>query len=104
MAWNRARWEDIRYLRHDLNVPDWQIDGGLQYNVLFTRETHWRLYGYRPYDGGAKGWWIVDDTYALSFHPRPGMRVMRRIPYYSWLGMEERAMLVLTRRGVEKEE
>ena len=99
MAWNTARWEGIRHLRHDLKVPDWKIDGGLEFNALFTRDQYRALAGNKPFDWGPKGFYVIDDSYALSFHPRKGMRVMKRIPYYSWLGMEERTMLVLTRRG-----
>ena len=46
---------------------------------------------------GPIGWWIVDDAYAVSFLPRDGYSEIGREGYFSWLGFEERQVLMLRR-------
>lgn len=98
MAWNRARWQGIGYLRTELKAQPEQIDGGYEFNGLFTREESQRRTGSTSfYDQGPFGMWVLDDKYAVSFQPRPGCVERARVPYFSWLGLRTRYILVLER-------
>lgn len=97
MAWNRARWQALDYLRVQLNVAPQLIDGGYEFNSVYTQEDVRQRWGARTGMWGPKGFWVLDDTYAVSFNPRPGYRVLAPFTYFSWLGMKERSLLMLRR-------
>jgi hypothetical protein len=97
LAWNRARWQALSYLLVQLNVPPQLIDGGYEFNSVYTRHDVTKRWGARTGMWGPKGFWVLDDVYAVSFNPRPGYRVRGLFNYFSWLGMRERALLLLDR-------
>lgn len=97
MAWNRARWQALDYLRVQLKAPPQIIDGGYEFNSAYTRHDVVKLWGARTGYWGPKGFWVLDDIFAVSFNPRPRYRTIKVVPYYSWLGMEARSLLVLSR-------
>lgn len=100
LAWNRAKWQAIDILRVVHNVPDTQIDGGYEFNGLYTSETYMtRLLSGE--DLGGRGWWVVDDRYAVSFLPRDGYEEIDRVSYGSWLGFATRHILILRRETSE---
>lgn len=96
MAWNRARWQGLDYLREKVQAHPFDIDGGWEFNGTYCRDELLRRVGsqYVHYRG-PKDFYILGDTYAVSFNPRPASSVIASFPYYSWLGMEERRILVL---------
>jgi len=98
LAWNRARWQGIAYLRTEKQAAPEQIDGGYEFNGLFTSEESMRRSGATSYfDQGPFGFWVIDDAYAVGFQPRRGFIAIAKIPYFSWLGMTTREILVLER-------
>lgn len=99
LAWNRARWQALGELFAAGASPN-EIDGGFEFNGVFTRETYRRQHG-RPDDRriGERGFWVVADRYAISFAPRRGFEEIGRYPYFTLLGMTERELLVLERTG-----
>lgn len=98
MSWNRARWQALDYLRVQLKVPPQLIDGGYEFNSVYTRDDVKKRWGPRTGMWGPKGFWVLDDVYAVSFNPRPQYRTLTQIKYFSWLGMKERSLLVLSRQ------
>jgi hypothetical protein len=98
LAWNRARWQALEALLG--TVPATRIDGGFEFNGVHTREAYRRLHG-RSDDHrvGQRGFWVVEDQYAISFWPREGFTVAHRYPYFTWLGFTQRELLVLERTG-----
>jgi len=98
MSWNRARWQGIDYLQTELKVPPTRIDGGFEFNGMYTSDEFRKRTGATSfYEWGPLGFWVLDDTYSISFQPRPGCRELTRIRYFSWLGMKTRYVLVLER-------
>ncbi|MBN2308401.1 MAG: glycosyltransferase family 39 protein [Candidatus Hydrogenedentes bacterium] len=100
LAWNRARWTAIDKLLHEHGASPFEIDGGYEYNGMYTSDEFMRRNGTRSFlERGPLGWWVLDDTYAVSFLPRPGYRELGRVEYFSPIGMERRAILMLRRDG-----
>lgn len=98
LAWNRARWAAIEYFKKDLGVAPAQIDGGYEFNGMYTSDMYMAQHGTRDFrDQGDKLYWVLDDTYAVARVRRPGYTEMKRFPYFSWLGMRERRLLALKR-------
>jgi hypothetical protein len=96
LAWNRARWAALNDLIA-AGIPPEQIDGGYEFNGWYTSPRFIERFGADAFvSSGPKGWWVVDDTYAIGWRPRPGYVVRERIPYDSWLGSDPE-MLVLER-------
>ncbi|MFA6241022.1 MAG: glycosyltransferase family 39 protein [Candidatus Hydrogenedentales bacterium] len=96
LAWNRARWQAIEILRVVHNVPDTQIDGGYEFNGLFTSDAYMARLRSGEADG-MQGWWVVDDAYAVSFQAREGYEEIDHVAYSSWLGFARRDVLILKR-------
>ncbi|MBN2307485.1 MAG: glycosyltransferase family 39 protein [Candidatus Hydrogenedentes bacterium] len=100
LAWNRARWAGLDYLRNEVGAPPERIDGGYEFNGMYTSDTFMELHDTRDfYERGDKEWWVLDDTYAVSFFLREDYEEIARMPYFAWLGMERRYIFVLKRPG-----
>ena len=98
MAWNRARWEAIAYLRAELGAKDSQIDGGYEFNGMYTSEEFLiRSDAEDIGNQGEKGWWVIHDRYKVAMTPQSRYEIVRRFPYYSWLGFETRDVFALAR-------
>lgn len=96
LAWNRARWDAIAILRTKYGATDDQIDGGYEFNGVYTSETYRALHPEKPaMHTGDRPWWIIDDLYAVSFLPREGYVELERVPYRSWLLAGDGHLLIL---------
>jgi hypothetical protein len=103
MAWNRARWAAVELLEEKYAATPEDIDGGYEFNGWLTSDRFLKdkaSSASRNY--GPKGGWIVRDTYAVSFRPRENFNVIHEVPYFSWLGFEQRKILILQRFAEEK--
>lgn len=97
-AWNRARWEAVEILRTEYGAADDQIEGGYEFNGAFTSDRYMDVNETADFlEFGPYGWWTFDPQYAISFLPREGYEWVRDVPYFSWLGMEERQLNILQR-------
>jgi hypothetical protein len=98
MAWNRARWQATDRIQSEFNVGPEDIDGGYEFNGWHTSQVFLEN-SKSPYqvNYGPKGGWVIRDTYAVSFHPRENFEQIGAVQYYSWLGFEEREILILKR-------
>jgi hypothetical protein len=98
MAWNRARWDALHSLMEHRSLPPEEIDGGYEFNGLFTSDGYIEQYGRSAFAmQGPIGHWVVEDDFAVAFTPRADFQVLERWPYFSWLGFEERAIYTLRR-------
>ena len=98
LAWNRARWAAIDRLVTDYQADPLEIDGGFEYNGMHTSDAYMAQNSTTDFnDMGPLGWWILDDTYAVSFRPREGYEELGQAHYYSFLGMEQRVVRMLRR-------
>ncbi|GEM_PF-1005252 len=95
MAWNHAKWGAIEELLHVRKVDPFRIDGGYEYNGMYTSDAFRELA--KSNAQGPMGQYLFDDTYALSFQAREDYEEIGRAPYFSWLDMQSHALLVLRR-------
>jgi hypothetical protein len=104
MEWNRARWIAVDVLHDDMEIAPERVNGGYEYNGWFTSDAFFegkvssdkRVYG-------RKGWWVVEDDYAISMVPLPNYVVEKSIPYQSWLGLN-RGEILIQKRVAEDED
>ncbi len=93
MAWNRTRWQATRYVTNDLGVPAECLDGGFEFNGMYTySEDHGRVPGKSP-------WWVKDNEYVIAFDVASGYDVFRAYPVKSWLPAGIKRIYVLKRAG-----
>lgn len=100
LAWNRARWDAIEFLRTELDAKDTQIDGGYEFNGMYTSEILLKRSASTDIGNqGEKGWWVIHDRYRVAMTPQQRYKIAGRFPYFSWLGFETREVLALSRAG-----
>lgn len=78
-AWNRARWDAIRYAE-SIGVTVDKLDGGFEYNGFYGFETRGR-----DVIAGKSWWWIKDDKYIVAFSLVPGYEVVATFAVRAWL-------------------
>jgi len=91
MAWNRARWRAIADLQNSGDARPTTLDGGLEYNGLFSYNPFYQI------RDGKSWWWIDKDNYQITFGPIPGMKIFNEYPYEVLLPPVKRSILVLKR-------
>lgn len=90
LAWNRVRWQTLRIMMK-LGIPPTEIDGGYEFNG-------WYLYDPDFKKVPGKNWyWVVNDTYRLSFSPLPNYEVQKIFSYPKWLPYGNNKILLLQR-------
>jgi 4-amino-4-deoxy-L-arabinose transferase-like glycosyltransferase len=93
MAWNRTRWLATRYVTNDLGVPPERIDGGFEFNGLYTySEAYVRTPSKSP-------WWVKDDEYVIAFDVLPGYEALKSYTVKSWIPAGIKHIYVLKRAG-----
>ena len=97
MTWNRARWDAAESLIQEPRITPNQVDGGFEFNGLYTSDMALAKAGTEGLVTRARNWWVVDDKYAISFLPRDGYRTLYERYYFTWLGMRNEKLLVLER-------
>ena len=98
LAWNRARWDAIAMLRTKYGAMNEQIDGGYEFNGMYTSERFRALHAEKPlHYSGERPWWVIDGVYAVSFLPRDGYVEIDRARYRSWLRGDDAYLLLLKR-------
>ena len=99
LAWNRARWGAIAELHEKYGATNEQIDGGYEFNGMFTSEKFRAQHPDKPFDySGERPWWVLDGAYAVSFLPRDGYETLSEVPYQSWIGRTDARLLILKRK------
>jgi hypothetical protein len=96
MAWNTARWVAIDKLVNEMSVEPRDINGGWEFNFQYTMDE-WNRLEESGVDLPDKGFYVVNDAYTVAFSPRKGHVEIGRVPYFSWVGFQERAIYILKR-------
>ncbi len=98
MSWNTTRWEALHILDAKYDVAPEETDGGYEFNGWYTSDFYFKdktSANQRVY--GPKGWWVIEDNYAVSFVDRENFKVLETLHYTSWLGMASRPIYILRR-------
>lgn len=91
LSWNRARWEAIADLEGAARADAKILDGGLEYNGLRSYDPDYKV------DTAKSWWWIDQDQYQITFGPLPGLEVVQRYLYSSYLIPGQHYIYVLKR-------
>ncbi len=89
LGWNRIRWEALYELMDKKQVSPTDIDGGFEFNGLYTFDPLYRE------NSGKSWWWVRNDEYQITFGPLPGCKVVMEYSYYCWLIPHTQKILVL---------
>lgn len=100
-AWNRARWDAIRYAESMGATPE-TLDGGYEYNG--DRRLAKGMVERTP---GKSWWWVKDDRYVVAFGMVAGYDEVRAFPVDRWLARSPSVVRLLRRamkheRGVDR--
>ncbi len=91
LAWNRVRWQVLHSMMAQRKIPPSEIDGGYEFNG-------WYLYDPKFRKVPGKNWyWVIQDTYRLSFSPLLNYEVLQSFLYPKWLPYGENKILLLRR-------
>lgn len=94
LSWNRARWEAINYLNHELKITPDRIDAGFEYNAWNNAGP----YNKPPQKINEKSWWwVTDDEYVISFGDIPGYKKLKAYPYFQLLTFQNGSIFILKR-------
>lgn len=91
MAWNRKRWEALRYLTDVEHISPSLIDGGFEFNGLY-------LYADDFHGSGKAWWWVKNDKYMIALGEVNGYEVVRSYGFSRWMPRGEGRIYVLRRR------
>ncbi|MCC6797452.1 MAG: glycosyltransferase family 39 protein [Candidatus Hydrogenedentes bacterium] len=99
LAWNRARWTAIDLLRTKYGAHNEQIDGGYEFNGVYTSAEYREAHPEKAIDySGERPWWVLEDVYAVSFLERDGYESLEAVNYDSWLRGKRGAIYLLKKR------
>ncbi|HWY29975.1 MAG TPA: glycosyltransferase family 39 protein [Candidatus Acidoferrum sp.] len=79
LAWSRARWEALDNLMANEHVKPESIDGGFEFNGFYLYSP------VRASPPGKSFWWVIDDSYMITFNPVPGYSVLHDYHYTHWM-------------------
>lgn len=92
-AWNRARWDAIRFAESIGGSPA-TIDGGFEYNGYYQ-------FGQQTSEGKS-WWWVNDDEYVVTFTEVPGYELLRTFPVQRFSSRTQPSILLMQRDSSEK--
>jgi hypothetical protein len=101
LAWNRTAWAAHHQLETQYHVSSQAVEGIDTFNGWFNSEAYMQRYNTRSWwdvvkKGGSP--WVLDNQYVVaSTEPRAGYQVLERLPYFSWLGMKQRSIVIFKR-------
>ena len=96
-AWNRARWDAIRYAESIGASPE-TMDGGFEYNGYYRFEQRPRISV-----SGKSFWWVKDDEFAVTFSEVPGYELLRSFPVNRYSDRTQPAILLMHRKEVGRD-
>lgn len=91
LEWNRVRWIALNDLLTVDKVRPNQIDGGYEFNGLFTYDAK-----YLP-DDNKSWWWVVDDDYVIASGALEGYKVFKQYSFKRWLVPGDSKIFVLVK-------
>lgn len=103
MSWNRTAWIAQERLMTIYKIQPESIRGVDTFNGWFNSEKYMSLHNTKNWlDSNltGQGPWVLDNEYVVaSVEPRPGYEVLDRVPYFSWLGMQNRSIVIFKRQN-----
>jgi hypothetical protein len=103
MAWNRTASTAQYKLMDEDRISAAAIAGIDALNGWYNSEQYMKRYNTRNWwdlNIGGKGRWVLDDRYVISSkEPRPGYKVLERMPYFSWWGWQTKNVVIFKRLG-----
>jgi hypothetical protein len=104
MAWNQTAWAAHHKLETQYHAASSVVEGIDTYNGWFNSEAYMVQHNTRSWwDVVREGKtpWVLDNQYVVaSTEPRSGYQVLERIPYFSWLGWQERKIVLFRRFNI----
>jgi hypothetical protein len=96
-AWNRARWDAIRYAESIGATPE-TMDGGFEYNGYYRFEEQPRIMV-----SGKSFWWVKDDEFIVAFSEVPGYGILRSFPVKRYSNRTPPKILLMRRKNPGKD-
>ncbi len=104
LVWNRTAWVAHHRLEQVYGISATAVKGIDTFSGWYNSEAYMARHHTQSWwnmDVDGKGAWVLDDRYVIASEaPRPGYEVLERLPYFSWLGRKDRAILIFRRQGV----
>ncbi|MEG4803013.1 glycosyltransferase family 39 protein [Microcoleus sp. ARI1-B5] len=101
MGWNSAATAAQNKLMTVYGVKSESIRGIDTFNGWYNSDNFMGIYKTKKWQDAnltGLGPWVFDDEYIVaSKQPKPGYEEFDRIPYFSWLGMQQRAIVIYKR-------
>ncbi|MEG4323422.1 MULTISPECIES: hypothetical protein [unclassified Microcoleus] len=101
MGWNSAATAAQNKLMTVYGVKSESIRGLDTFNGWYNSDKFMQIYKTNNWQDAnltGLGPWVFDDEYIVaSKQPKPGYEEFDRIPYFSWLGMQQRAIVIYKR-------
>lgn len=101
MGWNSAATAAQNKLMTVYGANAGSIRGLDTFNGWYNSDKFMQVYNTKKWqDAGLIGLgpWVFDDEYIVATkQPKPGYEELDRIPYFSWLGMQERSIVIYNR-------
>ena len=91
LAWNRVRWQVLHSIMSQRKIPPSEIDGGYEFNGWYLYDPNYLKVP------GKNWWWVIRDTYRLSFSPLLNYELLHSYFYPKWLPYGENQILLLRR-------
>ncbi|MBE9183618.1 hypothetical protein IQ270_02475 [Microcoleus sp. LEGE 07076] len=108
MGWNSAATAAQNKLMTVYGVKSESIRGLDTFNGWYNSDNFMRIYKTKKWQDAnltGLGPWVFDDEYIVaSKQPKPGYEEFDRIPYFSWLGMQQREIVIYKRGKNEKKD
>jgi hypothetical protein len=96
LEWNRARWSAVRHAMNELHVRPTELNAGIEFNGWFTSNT------FEPqrhdFQHLPNSWFVVGERWRVFWTDdaaqRHGYETVQAFRYSSWLGREERTIVL----------
>ena len=88
LEWNRTRWIALEALLSREHARPQDVDGGFEFNGWYSYESF-----------GKTNWWVVKDTYALSFGEMEGYEPKTQYTYSNWMPPRIGKIFVMKRKS-----
>lgn len=102
MAWNQAAAVAQHRLMQVYNVSPEVIRGVDPWNGWYNSEKYMAVHGTRSWwdlNAGGLGPWVLGDQYWIASEQTiPNYKVLEKVPYFTWLGMQQREVIIFVKQ------
>ncbi|WP_088894368.1 ArnT family glycosyltransferase [Leptolyngbya ohadii] len=104
LAWNRTAWDAQNKLMQTYSVSPEQIRGADTFNGWYNSDKYMEKYNTKDFwqaNLTGLGPWTFDNSYVVtSEETLKGYEAIDRLPYFTWLGMQNRYITIFKRNDV----